>query len=482
MSKQPLSKRALSRVTNILESSADSTRESLHRFSSERKYIGITGLSRSGKSTFITSLINQLLMHQDAKLGAFSPWMTQRIAAVKVHPLEDRSLAEFPYHHAIDALAAKEPLWPHSTTDISGCLIEIKLNKKNGWAWTSATRSVFLEIRDYPGEWLLDLPLMDMSYAEWCSQCAAQFTLEPRASLLANLLSELQTLDPLAPYNETTANQLNQKYCEFLKRCKYSEHALSVIQPGRFLIPGEFAGHDALMFVPLLSCSSRTTAELENASQTSYFKTFERCYNSYISKIVVPFYKKFFRPINRQIVLVDVINALNGGPDYIEDMRQALSNISDSFSYGRQSPILSLFTPKIEKVIFAASKVDQVVAKDHDNIRQMTAALVRKALDDAAYKGIEPKPEAIAAIRASHEIIHSGSPAITGTDNDGNGIGYVHPVMPDHLPKPEEWQAFRDWKVPLLRPPKGVRCNQDQALPHIRMDQVLQDLMGDLCQ
>jgi predicted YcjX-like family ATPase len=482
LSTQPLSKRALSSVKELLESSADSSRESLHRFSSERKYIGITGLSRSGKSTFITSLINQLLMHRDARLSAFTPWITQRIAAVRVHPLEDRSLAEFPYHQAIEALSATEPVWPQSTLDISGCLIEIKLHRKRGWAWTGATRSVFLEIRDYPGEWLLDLPLMDMSYTDWCSQCTAQFTLEPRASLLADLLAQLQTLDPLAPYDDAVAKALNEKYCEFLKRCKYSEHALSVIQPGRFLLPGEFAGHEALLFVPLLRSSSRTRAQLENASPTSYFKTFEKRYNRYISQIVEPFYKKFFRPINRQVVLVDVINALNGGPDYIDDMRQAISNISDSFTYGRQSPIRSLFRPKIEKVIFAASKVDQVVAKDHDYIRKMTTALVRKALDDAAYKGIEPTSEAIAAIRASHEIAHRGSPAITGTDADGQAIGYIHPVMPDHLPKTEEWQSFREWKIPLLRPPKGVRCHQDQALPHIRMDQVLQELIGDLCE
>jgi predicted YcjX-like family ATPase len=482
LSTQPLSKRAFSSVKELFDSSADSTRESLHRLSSQRKYIGVTGLSRSGKSTFITSLINQLLMHRDARLGAFTPWMTQRIAAVRVHPLEDRSLAEFPYHQAIAALSAIEPVWPQSTLDISGCLIEIKLHKNKGWAWTAATRSVFLEIRDYPGEWLLDLPLMEMSYADWCSQCTAQFTLEPRASLLAGLLGELQTLDPLAPYDETVAKKLNLEYCEFLTRCKHSEHALSVIQPGRFLLPGEFAGQEALMFVPLLSCSSRTKAQLENASDTSYFKTFARRYNRYISQIVEPFYKKFFRPINRQVVLVDVINALNGGPDYIDDMRQAISNISDSFTYGSQSPIRSLFRPKIEKVIFAASKIDQVVAKDHDCIRKMTAALVRKALDDAAYKGIEPTSEAIAAIRASHEIAHRGSPAITGTDAAGNAIGYVHPLMPDHVPKSEEWQSFREWKIPLLRPPKGVRCHQDQALPHIRMDQVLEDLIGDLCQ
>ncbi len=460
---------------------SDATFESLHRLRSGHKCIGITGLSRSGKSTFITSLISQLLNHEKAKLGAFSPWISKRIKAVKVHPLGDRSLSEFPYSDAIKSLTAVPPSWPDSTTDISGCLLEIKLQKKAPWPWEADTKSVYLELRDYPGEWLLDLPLMDMSFSEWCSQCAAQFTQEPRASLLGGLLNELQQLDPLAPFNEVKLTALKQQYVEFLKRCKEQTHALSLIQPGRFLIPGKFSDEQALQFVPILSCNARTRAQLEGADANSYFKILEQRYNAYVDRVVSPFYKKFFRPIDRQVVLVDVINALNGGPEYIADMQHALSNICDSFSYGNSSPIIKLFSPNIEKVIFAASKIDQVVAKDHDNVRQLLSSVVRKALEEAAYKGAEHKSEAIAAIRSSDEADLRGSFGLKGVDLEGESIGYIHPIMPDHVPSTDEWQPFVAWKIPMLRPPSGVRCDQDQAIPHIRMDQVLQDLIGDMC-
>ncbi|MEH6628755.1 MAG: YcjX family protein [Motiliproteus sp.] len=481
MSQEGTGSRVVDTVKGALGKGADSTVESLHRLRSGHKCIGITGLSRSGKSTFITSLISQLINHEKSKLGAFSPWISKRIKAVKVHPLEDRSLSDFPYIDAIKSLTAEPPCWPDSTVDISGCLLEIKLLKKGPWPWEGSTKSVFLELRDYPGEWLLDLPLMEMSFSEWCSQCAALFTKEPRASLLGSLLKELQQLDPLAPFDEETLNELKLKYVEFLKHCKYKTHALSLIQPGRFLIPGEFAGDEALQFVPILSCNARTRGQLENASANSYFKVLEKRYNDYVNKVISPFYKKFFRPIDRQVVLVDVINALNGGPEYIADMQHALSNICDSFSYGNSSPIMKLFRPKIEKVIFAASKIDQVVAKDHDNVRQLLSSVVRKALEEAAYKGAEHKSEAIAAIRSSNEADLRGSFGLKGVDLDGAPIGYIHPVMPDHVPSTDEWQPFIDWKIPLLRPPSGVRCDQDQAIPHIRMDQVLQDLIGDMC-
>ena len=481
MGKEGRDNSPLSSIKRSLERGTDSTLDAFHKLSNERKYIGITGLSRSGKSTFITSLINQLLNHDNAKLGAFSPWISKRIVAVKAHPLADRSLQAFPYQDAIRDLASTPPRWPDSTTDISGCLLEIKVGRNTSWSRKPATRSVFLEIRDYPGEWLLDLPLMQMSFADWCAQCAAQFTQQPRLSLAAGLTPKLQQLDPLASYEEPVITALHDNYADFLKRCKNEQHALSLIQPGRFLIPGEFAGQEVLKFVPLLSCNSCTRTQLQSANPDSNFKVLERRYNAYVKQVVVPFYRKFFRPIDRQVVLVDVINALNGGPDYVADMQQALSNISDSFSYGSNSPISKLFRPKIEKVIFAASKIDQVVAKDHDNVRHLLASIVRKVLDNAAYTGVEHRSEAISAIRSSNEILHRGAFAVTGINTEGESVGYVHPEIPDHVPKGEEWLPFQDWDIPLLNPPTGVRCDQEQAIPHIRMDQILQDLIGDLC-
>ena len=45
--------------------------------------------------------------------------------------------------------------WPSSTTDISELRLVIDYQRPNG-----ADRSLTLDIVDYPGEWLLDLPLL----------------------------------------------------------------------------------------------------------------------------------------------------------------------------------------------------------------------------------------------------------------------------------------------------------------------------------
>ncbi len=233
-----------------------STSQKLSELSDRSFCIGITGLSQSGKSTFITSLINQLLQHETSSLPGFSPVLNKRLLNVKMHPLEDLSLPTFPYDDAYKGLTRSEPQWPESTKDISGCLLELRLAKKVSKLnpFSGEQFSLFLEIRDYPGEWLLDLPLREMSYSRWCAQCNAQYNQPPRTELLGDLLEELQQLDPLAEVDEEKLNALNARFVEFLHECKKE---LSLIQPGRFLIPGVVKNTDVLRFIPLLKSSVR---------------------------------------------------------------------------------------------------------------------------------------------------------------------------------------------------------------------------------
>lgn len=449
----------------------------------QRFCIGITGLSQSGKSTFITSLINQLLQHKTASLPGFSPVLNERLLNVKIHPLQDKELPLFPYDDAYKGLTNPEPQWPASTQDLSGCLLELRLaqtvSKLNPFGREQF--SLFLELRDYPGEWLLDLPLREMSFSRWCAQCSAQYTLLPRSELLGDLLVELQQLDPLKDVDEEHLKQLNLRFIKFLNDCKYNGKSLSLIQPGRFLIPGEIDDPSLLCFIPLLKCGSYTEGQLESAGENSYFKVCTQRYKRYVSELVEPFYKTFFSRIDRQLVLVDVVNALNAGPEYIDDMRQALTNITDSFAYGSQNRLFQLFNPKIDKVVFAATKIDQVVSEDHEAVRKLLVLLVNQAYKNAQHDGVEPQCEATAAVRSSKEIEHDGAQGITGRGADGAAIGYTHPTIPSRIPEGSEWQPFLDWTIPSLKPPKGLSYQNSDAIPHIRLDTVLNALIGDKC-
>ena len=456
----------------------------IDRLSDERFCLGITGLSQSGKSTFITSLINQLLHHDTSNLPGFSPVLSERLIGVKVHPLEDGALPPFPYEEAYEKITRPKPQWPESTVNTSGCLLELKLKKSDGQInpFSRESYSLFLEIRDYPGEWLLDLPLRDMSYSRWSSQCNAQYTQQPRKEILGSLLEQLQQLDPLAEADNEVLKRLHSDYLAFLKKCKHSDKSLSLIQPGRFLIPGDIPDADVLFFIPLLKVASYTEDQLEAAAENSYFKLCEKRYKRYIKELIDPFYKKFFHRIDRQLVIVDVVNALNAGPAYVDDMRQAVSNITDSFAYARQNRVFQLFNPKIDKVVFVASKIDQVLSEDHESVRQLLGQLIRQAYKSAQHEGVFPECEAAAAVRSSREVKHEGERGITGADSKGEPIGYMHPTIPPRIPEGDEWQAFVDWKIPTLSPPRGLSSTNNDSIPHIRMDTVLNILIGDKCQ
>ena len=445
--------------------------------------IGITGLSRSGKSTFITSLMNQLLQHENASLAGFSPVLGERLLGVKMHPLTDSQIPAFPYLENYRCLTEQPPQWPASTTDICGCLLELRLSRAGRRInpLKAEQFSLFLEIRDYPGEWLLDLPLRNMDFARWSAQCQAQFQQPPRSTLLGDLYSRLEQLDPLAPVDEVVLADLHRCFVQFLHDCKYQSSSLSLIQPGRFLLPGEGVNDQWLNFVPLLGTHRYSEDELKNAPKNSYFKHCQRNYQGYVKHLVEPFYKHFFSRIDRQLVLVDVVSALNAGPAYLDDMRQALTSITESFSYGSQNRLSQLFKPKIDKVIFAATKIDQVLSEDHDAVRQLLGVIVKQAYKSAQHQGIHPVCEATAAVRSSREIKYQGDRGIAGYSEDGQLIGYIHPTIPTRIPEGAQWQPFLDWQIPLLNPPQGLSFANQDVLPHIRLDSILNELIGDKC-
>ncbi|MDC1352337.1 YcjX family protein [Oceanospirillaceae bacterium] len=443
--------------------------------------IGITGLSQSGKSTFLTSLIDQLLHHKTSSIPGFSSILGKRLMGVKLSPLRNKNVSNFPYEESIAGLRNNPPKWPNSTTDISGCVLELKVQKAKTTLipFSKENYSLFIEIIDYPGEWLLDLPLRDMDFARWCAQCSAQFNRDPRRQILGELLPELQNIDPMADADFEVLEGLKRQFVGFLKQCKEGDEPLSLIQPGRFLVPGQVDDESVLCFVPLLKVGAFTDGQLKAAPKNSYFKVCETRYKAYIKQLVEPFYRDFFSGIDRQIVLVDVLTALNSGALYLDDMRQALSNISDSFSYGSQNRISQLFTPKIDRVVFAATKADQILTKDHLSLVKLLSSLVEQAYETAEYEGVIPEILAVAGVRSSKEVPHDGEPGLSGFDTAGNYIGYVNPSIPTFIPKNAQHQFFSGWKIPKFNPP--IPSDENEAVPHIRIDNVLKILVGDKC-
>src|SRR3982074_3002690 len=118
--------------------------------------LGVTGLSRAGKTVFITALIQGLT--RGGRFPVFEPLATGRIARARLEPQPDDAVPRFDYENHVRSLI-EDRRWPNSTTDISELRLVIDYQRQNG-----ADRSLILDIVDYPRECALDLPPLNQSF------------------------------------------------------------------------------------------------------------------------------------------------------------------------------------------------------------------------------------------------------------------------------------------------------------------------------
>ena len=79
-------------------------------------------------------------------------------------------------------------------------------------------------------------------------------------------------------------------------------------------MPGDLAGSPALTFAPLA-----LPADGEPPSGSAW-AMMRRRYNAYRDAVVRPFFRDHFARLDRQIVLVDVLAALDAGPEAMRDL------------------------------------------------------------------------------------------------------------------------------------------------------------------
>lgn len=444
----------------------------LYRSMDSHVRIAVTGLSRAGKTAFITSLVNQLLhtsTHQ--QLPLLSAARDKRLIGAKREPQSNMMVPRFAYDDAMMQLQGAEPNWPEPTRDVSEIRLALKYKPtKRTKKLISSTATLHLDIIDYPGEWLLDLPLLDMEFEAWAeSQFAALKGL--RSELAKPWLDALQTIDLDAEVSEQQLQEISQLYTDYLKACK--DQGLHWVQPGRFVLPGELEGAPVLQFFP---CRIADEHKVVRGSNLAMLKA---RYHEYQTKVVKAFYKQHFSTFDRQIILVDCLQPLNAGYDSFMDMRAALEQLMHSFKYGRSNLLKRLFAPRIDKILFAATKADHVTPDQHANLVSLLQQMVHPAWQTASFENIEMSCMSMASIQATQSgfIANNGksTPAIQGTTLAGDAMTIYPGEVPNKLPSAAYWQK-QGFEFTAFRP---MSSHHDEPLPHIRVDKVLEYLIGD---
>lgn len=444
--------------------------------------LGITGLSRAGKTVFITSLVHNLI--NSGHLPIFAVAREGRLLKIRLGEQPDSKIARFEYEKHLDALL-NDRIWPESTRSLAQLRIELYFSPQSAAFQILPRGKLNIDLIDYPGEWLLDLPLLSKSYREFSLDAIERAKSSHHAKHSAPWLAAIQSINLLSDAKERDIEALSDSFKAYLRSAKEDRSTISALPPGRFLIPGSFDGAPVLAFSPL------PNLEATEFPENSIAKVMESRYEAYKKHVIMPFFREHIARLDRQIILIDALQAINGGSSSVIEMQKALNEILSCFRWGKNHWIKRLWEHKIDRILIASTKADHLHHTSHNRLEKITAEIVAGALNESEGDYIQTVSLAIASIRATREgtIEKNGEelPVVIGSPLPGETIDGLKfdgetetAIFPGDLPSSLEELLNGNWNDRLqfirFRPPK---TSAKQIFPHIRLDRVMEFLFGD---
>lgn len=456
--------------------------------------LGVTGLSRSGKTVFITALIRNLVA--GGRLPFFAPEAERRIERAYLEPQPDDRVPRFDYEGHLEILGRDPPQWPDSTRRLSQLRVTIEYRSTGALRRLLGVSRLNLDVVDYPGEWLIDLPLLGQTYEAWSAASVAQAEQSAALPEAKAWLAFVAGIDPYGRKDEQAALKGASLFADYLKAAREADHVLHTTGPGRFLMPGDLEGSPLLTFCPLPLEGRRA------APRGSLAAMMARRFESYKAHVVRPFFREHFSRLDRQIVLVDVLGPMNEGGAAVADLQSALDAVLAVFRVGPGGWLAALLGGRrIDKLLFAATKADHIHSSSHDRLEAILRLITERAMGRAEASGAEVGVQALAALRATREaeakVGGEVLPCIIGVPEPGERVGgkvfdgrEEAAVFPGDLPEnPAEALApgappgvlhFVRFRPPRVLPPGPD--GETTALPHIRLDRALNFLLADWLQ
>ena len=476
----------------------------------DRIRLAVTGLSRAGKTVFITSLIQNLLALGRGRdtMPLITARLTRngasRLRGVEVLPAGAGVLPFFDHAAKLAGLAAASPAWPLRTEDLAQVSLALEVERPSPLGRRLGSRRIRLDILDYPGEWLLDLPMLAQSYAAWSAQTLALLRTAPRQACGTAFLEFAAGLRPGDRAEESLLHRGHALYREALQACR-TRHELRYLQPGRFVCPGPGSDAPFMWFFPLEAAPDAPRPGSAAALLQERFAAYQR-------HVRASFFDTHFASFDRQIMLVDVLGALYAGRAAFEDTARVIGDLAATLRYGANTvsravaagvvrgsshlmPLAlgrateraadRLANRRIERVAFVATKADHVPALRRDNLLHLLRALADAGTGAGRQGGN--------AAGVSHHVAASVLSTRDGTARSGETVvevvkgivlgeervkSFFVGDVPASLP-PENFWAERFLDIPVFRPPP-IDPDGTTGIPHLNLDRVLDDVIGDL--
>ena len=434
--------------------------------------IGITGLARSGKTALLTSVAANLLALSAGRpsLPSLSEQLRGRRLQVSVAPAAAATIPRFEVASHIAALAADPPRWPARTMAVSLLALDLDLPREGVLA-PFGTQRRRLEFLDYPGEWLLDLPLLGADFAAWSDATLRRLEAAECAEIARPFMAFVRGLPAGAEADEALGVTGHRLYVALLQRLR-DELGWAFLQPGRFLMPPPGAAPPWTEFFPLPG-QSRLAGLMQSR------------FNAYVDAVRRDLMSPLFGDLDGLVVLTDLLSALNQGQSAFADAQAALAAAADALR-GEGSwtewlaalARLELPPRSIGRVAFVATKADHIAARQRTNL----AALMRRVtrIPDA---GAASAVFALAAVRCTEDVVETlaGRPVSAVR---GRIIGEPRPArfypgeVPDHPPDEAFWR-HRFLALPDFEPMRLPEAGRG-GIPQLGLDSLLSFLLMDM--
>jgi predicted YcjX-like family ATPase len=460
---------------NAITSIVDSVEHAMGR----RADIAVTGLRRAGKTVFVASLIRNLLAR--SRNPAVLPGFGAKILGVKEVPAGAADLPPFRSEECFRDLQADPPRWPKATDSISRT--ELKIRYKPTATWKTKIfndRTLTLGIIDYPGEWLNDAQLLHLSFEEWSRQTLDRLRAGPAATVASDFLGYLSTVDA---NTQTEIDLISRRghdlYKSTLAKMR-DELGMSFLQPGRFVMPDGFGDRPTLWFFPI---DKPPTDSKGKAAKDTLCATLAERYKAYREKIVAAFLRDTFDRCNHQVVLVDLLTALNGGQAIFDDACQALGTALDALGVGKTG-LLSWFLPhKFERVLFAATKADHVPEGQRPALERLLENIIGDRISGTVADGASVRALALASVLCTRDdkvqVDVGEVDVVVGKPIDGEKWLKIYPgVIPNDRPRPEYWTRTAI-RYPVFCPPR-LDGGAIGGIPNINLGRAIDFILKDL--
>jgi len=434
--------------------------------------IAVTGLQRSGKTVFVTSFVHALLHAADAPVADFPffPWRGQ-VQGVTVEDIP--GIPPFPYRARLGELLGQPPAWPARTTGLTGIRVRLRYTPAGGLArMLRPTSTVDLDLIDYPGEWLLDLPMLTQTYREWSTRMEELANAGGRSDLSWAWLEAARGLDPEAKEDPDALRRIGELYLEYIARCR-SERNFYFVQPGRFLAGDGGDPARGPIFFPLATVRPARAGTNGGALVERY-----RAYQGQVRR----FYAQVFGRLRRQVVLVDLLTALQEGHESFADMALATRSLTDAFEALKNPVLKALSLGGVDRLALVATKADHVTADQMNNMIGLLRDMIGEPFVQANAR--QSGLFAAASLRATTQLMlkwqGEALPFLQGVpEGRGGAAVQVRPgVIPGQIPAAADWTwAALQFNIRAFAPPR-LGAPWERPLPHINLDKVLQFLIA----